>query len=101
MEMNKQETNQSPFQQIEHFTEAHEDDNTGRQLKKIKESVPAFKQWFKSTGEATAFESFDLIKIPYPKKYGLWRAGKSPVPFIWFTNRMFIVQWEAEGRTWT
>ena len=91
----------SPFHQIEHFVEAHEDDNPGRQLEKLRESVPGFKKWFKETGEAAAFESFDLIKIPYPKKYGLWRAGKSPVPFIWFINRMFIVQWEAEGRTWT
>jgi len=89
------------FQQIEHFEEAHNDNNPGRQLQKIKDAIPAFKNWFKETGKVTAFHSFDLIKIPYPKRYGLWRAGKSPVPFIWFTNRMFIVQWEAEGRTWT
>src|SRR5690625_1989932 len=87
------------FQQIEHFEEAHNDNNPGRQLQKTKDAVSAFKNWFKETGKVTAFHSFDLIKIPYPKRYGLWRAGKSPVPFIWFTNRMFIVQWEAEGRS--
>lgn len=92
---------QELFQQIPHFEEAHQDDNPGRQLQKIREAVPGFKGWFKETGKVTAFQSFDLIKIPYPKKYGLWRAGRSPVPFIWFTNRMYIVQWEAEGRTWT
>src|SRR5690625_740808 len=89
------------FQQIEHFEEAHNDNNPGRQLQKIKDAIPAFKNWFKETGKVTAFHSFELIKIPYPKRYGLWRAGKSPVPFIWFTNRMFNVQWEAEGRTCT
>lgn len=89
------------FQQIPHFEEIHQDHNPGRQLQKIREAVPGFKKWFKETGQASAFHSFDLIKIPYPKKYGLWRAGKSPVPFIWFTNRMFIVQWESQGRTWT
>ncbi|QKY68742.1 hypothetical protein [Lentibacillus sp. CBA3610] len=92
---------QTIFQQITHFEEAHKDHNPGRQLQKIKETVPDFKEWFKATGKASAFQSFDLIKIPYPKKYGLWRAGRSPAPFIWFTNRMFIVQWEAQGRTWT
>src|SRR5699024_4731743 len=101
MEAKEQVVNKSPFQQIEHFSEVHNDNNPGRQLEKIREIVPEFKEWFKSTGKATAFESFDLIKIPYPTKYGLWRAGISPVPFIWFTNRMFIVQWEADGRTWT
>lgn len=80
---------QELFQQIPHFEEAHQDDNPGRQLQKIREAVPGFKGWFKGTGKVTAFQSFDLIKIPYPKKYGLWRAGRSPVPFIWFTNRMY------------
>ncbi|TFJ94270.1 hypothetical protein [Lentibacillus salicampi] len=92
---------QDLFQQIPHFEEAHQDYNPGRQLQQIRDAVPGFKKWFKETGKASAFHSFDLIKIPYPKKYGLWRAGRSPVPFIWFTNRMFIVQWEAQGRTWT
>src|SRR5699024_4465260 len=94
-------TEQTVFEQIPHFEEAHQITDPGSQLQKIKEVIPSFKQWFKETGEAAAFHSFDLIKIPYPKKYGLWRAAKTPAPFIWFTNRMFIVQWKADGRTWT
>lgn len=99
--MNKNQVETYGFEQIPHFTEAHADENPGSQLEKIKSAIPDFKTWFKSTGEADAFHSCDLIKIPYPKKYGLWRASTSPAPFIWFTNRMFIVQWEANGRTWT
>jgi hypothetical protein len=89
------------FQEIPHFREAHADENPGRQLERIREAVPRFKEWFKGTGKAEAFHSFDLITLPYPTKYGLWRAGLSPSPYLWFTNRMFIVQWKAEGRTWT
>lgn len=89
------------FQKISHFEEAHAEQNPGRQLQKIKEAIPKFKEWFKSTGKASAFHSCDLILAPYPTKYGLFRAGNSPTPFIWFTNRMFIVQWKAQGRTWT
>ncbi|WP_146172079.1 hypothetical protein [Melghirimyces profundicolus] len=89
------------FQKITFFEEAHADPNPGRQLERIREAVPRFKEWFKATGKATAFHSYDLITLPYPKKYALWRAAWSPVAYIWFTNRMFIVQWEAEGRVWT
>ncbi|MEN1966694.1 hypothetical protein WMZ97_01345 [Lentibacillus sp. N15] len=89
------------FQRIPHFEEAHADPNPGRQLKKIKEAVPAFKKWFKTTGKASAFHSYDLVTVPWEVQYGLWRAKKSLSPFLWFKNRMFIVQWEAEGRTWT
>lgn len=101
MERNEKITEQTVFEQIPHFEEAHQITDPGKQLQKIKEVIPSFKQWFKETGEAAAFHSFDLIKIPYPKKFGLWRAAKTPAPFIWFTNRMFIVQWKADGRTWT
>lgn len=89
------------FQEIPHYVEAHNEQNPGKQLQKIKKAIPEFKTWFKNTGKATAFHSCDLILAPYPTKYGLFRAGTSPTPFIWFTNRMFIVQWEAQGRTWT
>lgn len=89
------------FQKITHFEEAHNDRNPGRQLLKLREAIPGFKKWFKGTGKATAYHSFDLITIPYPTKYGLWRAGTSVSPYLWFTNRMYIVQWESDGRTWT
>ena len=89
------------FQQVYHFEKAHQDWNPGRQLKKIKAAVPEFKDWFKNTGKALSYHSFDLITIPYPTKFGLWRAGTSPAPFLWFTNRMYIVQWKVDGRTWT
>jgi hypothetical protein len=92
---------QHPFQQVPHFEEAHDEPNPGRQLQKIKEAVPEFKSWFKATGKATAFHSFDLVTVPWKVEYGLWRAKKSLSPYLWFRNRMFIVQWEAEGRTWT
>lgn len=99
--MLKTEEKKSIFQNIPHFDEAHKVRNPGLQLKMMKEAIPSFKKWFKQTGKASAFHSCDLILAPYPTKSGLFRAGSSPTPFIWFTNRMFIVQWEAEGRTWT
>lgn len=89
------------FIQVPHFEDAHQERNPGLQLEMMKEAIPPFKEWFKNSGKASAFFSCDLILAPYPTKYGLFRAGLSPTPFIWFTNRMFIVQWETNGRTWT
>src|SRR5699024_9935408 len=45
MENEKEIMTKMPFQQIEHFIEAHEDNNPGRQLNKIREIVPSFKDW--------------------------------------------------------
>jgi hypothetical protein len=89
------------FQKIPFFEEAHAQENPGRQLEMIRDAAPRFKEWFRQTGTVTAFHSFDLITLPYPRKYALWRAALSPVSYVWFTNRMFIVQWRSKGRVWT
>jgi hypothetical protein len=37
--------------------------------------------------------------LPYPTRFGLWRAAASPAPFLAITNRMVIVRWtESDGR---
>lgn len=90
-----------PFEQIDIFKEVHSTSSPGLQLQYIRQTATHFQDWFRKTGVVSAFASFDLITLPYPTRYGLWRATKSPSPFLWFTNRMFIVQWKAHGRTWT
>ncbi len=89
------------FEAIPHFKEAHGVEHPGAQLEAIRQAVPAFKAWFSAKGTAAAFRSCDLITLPYPVRFGLWRAAMTPAPYLWFTNRMFIVQWESGGRRWT
>lgn len=91
----------TPFVAIHHFAAVHAAGHPGAQIEPIRTAVPNFREWFRSRGTAVAFHSFDLITLPYPVRYGLWRAARSPAPFLWFTNRMFLVQWRAEGRLWT
>lgn len=62
-------------------------------LRQIREDAPAFKEWFRSTGVVTAFAARSLVTLPYPRRFGLWDACSLPVPFVWMTNRMFVVQW--------
>jgi hypothetical protein len=62
------------------------EENPGRQLEIIRDAAPRFKEWFRQIGTVTAFHSFDLITLPYPRKYALWRAALSPVSYVWFTE---------------
>jgi hypothetical protein len=48
-----------------------------------------------------AFTARSLVTLPYPKRFGLWEACNVPVPYVWMTNRMFVVQWQEDGRTRT
>lgn len=46
------------------------------------------------------FESFDLIKLLFPTRYGLRNAYRPEAlnPFVYITNRMFVVQFDtADG----
>jgi hypothetical protein len=87
---------------IDHFAAADAAEQSGVQLRLIREAAPRFREWFAATGSPDYVGTFDLVSLPYPTKFGLWRAALSPVPFLTITNRLIVVRWnDAEGRTRT
>ncbi len=88
------------FVRIEHFKESSQLSHLpGRQLEIIRSEAPAFQGWFRSKGPVSGVLTCDLIGLPYPRKFGLWRASLSPSPFLRITNRMMIVQFSFEHDT--
>ncbi len=65
----------------------------GIALAALKEAVPDFRARIIESGRPTGVTTCDLITLPYPTRFGLWRAAISPAPFLWITNRMLVVQW--------
>jgi len=87
---------------IEHFAQADAAEQSGAQLRIIREAAPRFREWFASTGTPDYAGTFDLVSLPYPTKFGLWRAALSPSPFLTITNRLIVLRWkDAESRTRT
>ncbi len=41
------------------------------------------------------FRSFNLIRAPYPVKYGLLNAHKVKSPFMHILNRLFVIQYQS------
>lgn len=92
----------SGFARIEHFAQADAAEQTGVQLRLVREAAPRFREWFAGTGMPDYVGTFDLVSLPYPTKFGLWRAALTPVPFLTITNRLLVIRWkEADGRTRT
>ena len=71
------------------------------QLRGIRQTTGEFKDWFRRTGTVDLFAARSLVTLPYPRRYALWEACSIPVPFVWMTNRLFVVQWREGGRTRT
>lgn len=86
---------------IEIFDPPSLDVSPAEQLRRIKTQAPEFKKFLHDSGTATAFVSRSLIKVPYPTRFALWDASRYKHPYIWFVNRMFVVQWKDNGRTVT
>lgn len=87
------------LQRIDHFAGPGLSTTPAAQLAAIREQVPAFKEWFRSTGTVDCLASRSLVTLPYPTRWALWEAcSMRGLPYVWMTNRMFIVQWHEEGR---
>jgi hypothetical protein len=87
---------------IEHFEAPDLSVPPAVALDRIVEATPAFKEWFRATGVVDLFAARSLVTLPYPTRYALWEAARTHVPFIWMTNRVFVVRWrDGDGRTRT
>lgn len=47
------------------------------------------------------YNTVDLVRVPYPTKFGLLNAFALPTPFMHILNRLFIVQFKQAGRVKT
>jgi hypothetical protein len=94
-------TTTTAFTPIDTITAPRLDETPAAALRRIRDEAPAFREWFRETGEVTAFASRDLVTLPYPRQYGLWEACRARTKYVWMTNRCFVIQWEQDGRTKT
>ena len=69
----------------------------GAELEAIIEAAPDLKADIVTTGMPDGVATCDLVTLPYPTSFGLWRAAMAPTPFLFITNRMLVVQWTDPG----
>lgn len=87
------------FRSIEHFAQADRERLPGHQLGAIREAAESFRSWFRGLGTCEGVRTCDLIALPYPRRFALWRATPAPNPFIRIFNRMMVVQWsDPDGK---
>jgi hypothetical protein len=82
---------------IEHFEESAREELPGRQLILIRKEAEVFRKWFAHSGMPDFVRSYNLVSLPYPTHFGLWRACKAVSPFVALTNRLVVVRWTEVG----
>ncbi|MBF6465916.1 hypothetical protein IU427_12105 [Nocardia beijingensis] len=85
---------------IDTFTDlAHADGGPGARLQLARAQATAFRREFPSTGTPDSVTTCDLVTLPYPTRFGLFRASRAIAPFLSITNRMLVIRWhDSDGR---
>jgi len=89
---------------VEQFAGARASPVPAARVEAIKAAARAFRAEMLGKAPARYYESFDLVRVPYPLKYALRDACTALTPFIHILNRLFIVQFDvadAHGSTTT
>ncbi|MEU6556373.1 hypothetical protein ABZ915_39930 [Streptomyces sp. NPDC046915] len=75
------------------------DEPPGGRLRTARAEAGAFRGEFASTGTPDSVVTCDLVTLPYPTRFGLFRASRAIAPFLSITNRMLVIRWhDSDGR---
>lgn len=83
------------IQYIDDFAGARDSHSPGVRVEEMRNRARAFRERMLGGAEATFYKSVSLIRVPYPRRYGLRDACPLPTPYIHITNRMFVVQFDS------
>ncbi|MFI0453242.1 hypothetical protein [Actinomadura sp. 6N118] len=73
------------------------DGGPGARLRAVRARGRAFRREFPSTGTPDSVVTCDLVTLPYPTRFGLFRASRALAPFLSITNRMLVIRWTESG----
>lgn len=88
------------FTSIKHFEGSRKAPGQMARVEDTRAAAEGFRKHMLGQPKVRFYQSFDLVKVPYPTRYGLRNAFSREkfVEFMHLTNRIFVVQFEtADG----
>ncbi|MFE8070072.1 hypothetical protein QQM79_03350 [Marinobacteraceae bacterium S3BR75-40.1] len=90
------------LRRITHFDQARSDPHPQSRLKAVREASEALRDEMLGQGRPVRYyRTIDLIRVPYPTRYGLLNAARVISPYMHILNRLFIVQFDTSEGTKT
>ena len=100
--MNKSATRATPallerngFTRLDHFKNSRRDLAPRARLQQVKADALAFGDYMRAQPFARYFGSRDVVRAPYPAKYGLLNATTVKTDLLHLGNRCFVVQFDS------
>ncbi len=80
---------------LDHFDSARDSSHPASRLQAVRAAAIRLREDMLSDAPARYYQTVDLIRVPYPTRYGLLNACSVPMPFMHILNRLFIVQFDS------
>lgn len=79
-----------------HFKDTRDAHRPMERVDNVREAAKAFRKTMLSNPKVRFYKSIELIRIPYPSKYGYLNAFTFPTPFMHICNKMFVIQFNSD-----
>lgn len=80
---------------LDHFDHTRDSSHPSTRLHAVRTAALRLREDLLGGRPARFYQTVDLIRVPYPTKYGLLNACTVPTPFMHILNRLFIVQFDS------
>lgn len=80
---------------IDHFKNVHSPIRPQDRLREARKQAQKFRAEMLAQNPVRYYRSFELIRVPYPTKYGFLNVSGLKSPFIHIVNRLFVIQFES------
>lgn len=78
-----------------YFAETRKSMRPMERVDNVREAAKDFRRDLLKQSQVTYYRSFELVRVPYPTKFGYLNAYDSVSPFLHLCNRLFIIQFKT------
>jgi len=83
---------------LTHFDGTRDSLRPLQRVDNVKQASLDFRRDMLAGPQVRYYQSFELVRVPYPSKYAYLNAHTGPSPFVHLCNRLFVIQFDsAEG----
>lgn len=88
---------QPTFRTFAPLAEARREHVPAERLRRVRRAAEQVRDLLLEEGPVAGLRTCSLITFPYPTAFAFSGGARSPAPYVMMTNRMQVVQFEADG----
>ncbi|TXH04617.1 MAG: hypothetical protein E6R07_08135 [Nevskiaceae bacterium] len=78
-----------------HFQGTRDARRPMQRVDNVREAAKDFRRALLAQSKVVYYRSFELVRVPYPTKFGYLNAWNSVSPYLHLCNRLFVIQFDS------